>query len=703
MQTERNALITLGIVAVCALMCGAVIDAQHVSPSVASALNGPYGTDSFEYKYDAVRDDPVLKGYKTELWAHVWFSPDYLAMPASKSPILFLLHGNHGTCGTGESPRYDYDCSYTFSGQCPDGYVVVPNHMGYEYVANILASHGYIVVSINANRGITCNSGGMSDFGLNLARGRLVLRHIQLMSNVNNNIFRQGTPSDSKLSTFVGKINFDEVGMMGHSRGGEGVRAAASIYRRPDSPVPPMILDAINFKAIFEIGAVDGQTRVSLNAPGLAWVQLLPMCDGDVSDLQGMKPFDRMLVKGESSGEPKALYFVYGTNHNFYNTEWQTSDSTGCTNHRAVFGDVNPCPAQTNIGAIAMVSFFLNNVGSFPNPLLPGLYDTEFALPSMVTNFTRVDRGYMPSMVAGQYISLEDFSKASGQSSTGQTIDSEYFESYSHSSVPEAHYSAKAAAIRWSGATNARRPYLQVNFDSSAGAGLDLTAYNYINLRLARQEGNNYRTVTELTIRLVGPRGALSQPVTLSSELQSFDGPYGGPYNLHTILRTVQISFSRFQMDMTKIYGIRFDMNSNSGAIYISRISASFNDIVTTMKSNVFAESAQPWDGATSTPTTRVSTRVIDAQDNKFNVIESGHHMLLRFESTERFPVGDALLVLCVDGEEFYGARHPDGNTYVAEFSISKSKYEKIQFGDVAISHGKCASSKAMLWKFQTQ
>ena len=79
-------------------------------------------------------------------------------MPADLSggpfPLLVLLHGNHATCGHSSNPRIDDNLEYTFYGTCPPGYVVTPNHEGYGYLTDRLASWGYIVVSITANRGV---------------------------------------------------------------------------------------------------------------------------------------------------------------------------------------------------------------------------------------------------------------------------------------------------------------------------------------------------------------------------------------------------------------------------------------------------------------------------------------------------------------------------------------------------------------------
>ena len=71
--------------------------------------------------------------------------------------------------------------------------------------------------------------------------------------------------------------------------GGEGMRAALAQYRDAGSPWPARIVSPVNFDGLFEIGPVDGQTHRILNAPSLPWLVVLPGCDGDVSDLEGVK------------------------------------------------------------------------------------------------------------------------------------------------------------------------------------------------------------------------------------------------------------------------------------------------------------------------------------------------------------------------------------------------------------------------------
>src|SRR5215510_10941454 len=114
----------------------------------------------------------------TELWARVYRPTDLNNAPY---PVLIFLHGNHATCGRfeGAGPgRLDINIQYTFTGTCPPGFVVAPSHEGYAYFAERLASWGYIIVSIIGDtRGGVYPAVGV-DRGLNLRRGRLILRHL---------------------------------------------------------------------------------------------------------------------------------------------------------------------------------------------------------------------------------------------------------------------------------------------------------------------------------------------------------------------------------------------------------------------------------------------------------------------------------------------------------------------------------------------
>lgn len=373
---------------------------------------GPYQAETGEYRFPSQVNEDVMPDRETEIWARVFWAKDKTSgeVPANM-PIVVLLHGNHATCGRGENPRHDDDTSYTRSGSCPFGYKVTPNHEGYNYFAEELASYGYVVVSINANRGITAGYGVPGDGGLNLVRGHLVLKHLALWKQWAT---QGGQPEslNAGVNAFLNKINFSQVGLFGHSRGGEGVRAAYNLYNDTGSKWPARIPD-LKIKAIFEVGAVDGQTDRTLDANGVIWNQLIPVCDGDVSDYQGVRPFNRM-INGQlaAGGSQKSVYYVYGANHNFFNTEWQESDSYGCENHKALWDsskDDWKSEKQQEVGTKAIVPFFRANVGSDQNFLFNQLFNPLYKVFEDVTNITRIERDYIASQSLDAQIKFDDF------------------------------------------------------------------------------------------------------------------------------------------------------------------------------------------------------------------------------------------------------------------------------------------------------
>ena len=141
-------------------------------------------------------------------------------------PLLLFLHGRHGTCTYAS-------VQFLSPGACPNATVVEPidSYRGYDYLAENLASHGYAVASIDAN---TINDRDLAgDSGAN-ARGRLVLRTLDEFASVNATGAslpdQPGAPTvlpRAEVPQLKGRLDLSRTGIMGHSRGGEGVARAA--------------------------------------------------------------------------------------------------------------------------------------------------------------------------------------------------------------------------------------------------------------------------------------------------------------------------------------------------------------------------------------------------------------------------------------------------------------------------------------------
>jgi hypothetical protein len=668
-----------------------------------------------EYKLPARLDPDVTRSTLTELWASVT-RPTTL-VDGQRYPLLVFLHGNHATCGTGENPREDSDCSYTQDGVCPEGYVVVPSHRGYDYVTTELAARGFIVVSVNANRGINCGGGEEGDFGFNLARGRLLLQHMRYLADWNRG--SSATPESIGVS-LEGKLDFSEFGMMGHSRGGEGVRAAYEQYRDPQSPWPRRI-GAVNFRALFEIGPVDGQSSRVLNADGTAWTVLLPMCDGDVSDLQGVKPFDRMLgLVSEQRETPKSTYVAWGTNHNYFNSEWQQSDSFGCTDHRPLFSDgpgITGSAEQRQIGLRSLLTFFVANVGNGHNPVLNELFDPTSALESG----SRVDRGHTPSLRPNRGVTLEDFSGPTGVSARGTPMVAQNL-FLSHDSVPEHDFRLRGARIDWPATASGQSPspaetrYLELPF-SARPEGIDLSHYTHLEFRAGRGGADDLLAPSPLRVQLVNATGSLSEPLEASAYGMRLDGPVGGPYNTHVVLQTARLPLAAFAgASLPALRGVRFSFPDPHGALlYLASVRASLG---TASLSPVQADGGAGRLGASPLPPgvpgvdeAANASQVIPGaaaparrQRNVDGNVVVGWRALdprrvdIELSAGQAFQALDDQLVLQLGPVQTNQSRHPDGDLKRVVFTLEASDFLNVPDGERLLV--RYATGNAIEWDF---
>ena len=649
---------------------------------------------SFEYYIPGILDTDVAP-IPIDLWARVYIPSGY----SGRLPLVVLLHGNHATCGTdnGFGPaRRDDNIQYTLTGTCPDRYIVIPNHAGYDYLARPLATWGYIVVSINANRGVTAAPGELTDRGLNLRRGRLVLRHlkhlVQLDTSASNPLYQ--------------RIDFSHVGLMGHSRGGEGMRAAYEQYRAPGSPWPARIGAPIGFEALFEIGPVDGQTgpRTNpnrLNADGLAWTVLLPNCDGDVFNLQGVKPFDRMmLITNESPARFKATYTVWGTNHNFYNTEWQFSDSPGCLGQTRLFPRLLGSADQRAASSASFLAFMRGNVGPNSDPAFNQNFDPEFALPAVVSNVTRVDRGFTDSPSATITKVFDDFPTVPTNTYASHGVQ------FALGPVSQHDASQRAAAVSW---TNAGP---NVFFQSNAPLPVDLSAHRTLEFRVSRQchdlrchnAGPDAHNTTNFSVQLVTGAGQLSFPVQLKDYL-SLTGPVGSLTEFagtlaHPILMTARFPLSAFGgADLSQVRAVRFAFDdTRSDEIYIANIRASSAGAGTSF----VAPAALPTDDTPLAWDTGIDENAVSSMTviPSEAVLRNQPGVEITLNSNRPFLPAGEILVLRIGDQEFDISRYSDdGSTNQVTFVLTQSEFASLKQGDqISVQYGQGDNGNG--WRF---
>ena len=281
--------------------------ALSLAPSLAHAQPDEVGplavqVDAYDFGDDAF--DPVNLTDPVELRAAV-YSPEDLS--GGPFPLVMVMHGRHPTCYDPENPTGSPNDGSLLGGTsewpCQEGRIPIPSHEGYAFFAEQLASHGFIVVSVSAN-GISTFDNDSADAGAT-ARADLLNEHLLLWVEWSRG--GDGPFGDR----FVGSIDFERLGAMGHSRGGEGVAAWANA---DVSDGPPNFIDAVLMVAPTTFNRIAfGDVDVGV---------ILPYCDGDVFSLDGAHYFDDVRYLAKDDETQKVSITFAGANHNYFNTVW---------------------------------------------------------------------------------------------------------------------------------------------------------------------------------------------------------------------------------------------------------------------------------------------------------------------------------------------------------------------------------------------
>lgn len=204
-------------------------------------------------------------------------------------PLVLIVHGNHN--------MKDF------------------SDPGYGYLGELLASRGFILVSVDEN----FLNGGFG--GENDARGWMLLQHLKAWQGWN----------DSTGSPFQGKVDMNRIALMGHSRGGEAVAVAAAFNRLSHYPDDFNVKFDFNFniESVVAIAPVDGQYTPANRPTPVSNVNYLVFHgshDGDVTSFGGLKQYQRVQF---TDGKPrfKSAIWMYRANHGQWNTGWRNLDN----------------------------------------------------------------------------------------------------------------------------------------------------------------------------------------------------------------------------------------------------------------------------------------------------------------------------------------------------------------------------------------
>ena len=193
---------------------------------------------------------------------------------------------------------------------------------GYAYLAELLASRGFIVVSVDENFLNGSPVFGWPYHSETDARAWILLQHLRAWRSWNET---QGNP-------FYKKVDMENLGLIGHSLGGEAVAIAGAFNNLSHHPDDANVRFDFGFsiKAIIAIAPVDGVRKPADKPVALENVNYFTLHgshDADVERFLGDRQYNRVNFTDNRDWFKASLY-IYRANHGQFNTVWGRTDAS---------------------------------------------------------------------------------------------------------------------------------------------------------------------------------------------------------------------------------------------------------------------------------------------------------------------------------------------------------------------------------------
>ncbi len=565
-----------------------------------------YTEDDYDFGDQAIATSGI-GGVRSEMTGRI-----YLPTTGGARPTVVILHGRHTSCSNLVSPAPSNPNRWP----CVAGQIEVPSYKGYDALGQLLATHGYAVVSISANS-INANDNQLALDNGALARGRLTMDSLEMLKKANagspvsyfDAALNQTLTLDQALAStvpdssgpiptgtltaadLVGRFDLSNVGLMGHSRGGEGVVSAVTLNQALANP--------FGINSVLPLAPVDFGRMTVADTDMLV---ILPYCDGDVSNQQGQHFSDDSRYAFDDNAL-RSTVWVMGADHNFFNTIWtpglypySSSDDWSPTSTTAAVRNDTVCSTsvtgnqrlsaadQHQTGAVLMSDWFRLTLGDetdylpmFDGTVKPTLDSVPAADVRAIATAPVANRADINRLTVDGPAVTTTGASSSGvvcASTTGRTVGQ---------SLP---YCAAASTIRstsgmphWTPASFAPNvpasPMMRYLWTSTSGTSAgsmivrvpaparNATSYQTLSFNMAPDE--SVVTGTDLTVTVVDGAGATwSTLASAVNPLAVTRMPISGNPTLNKIvLQQVSIPVSSITgVDLTDIREIRF-----SGAV----------------------------------------------------------------------------------------------------------------------------------------
>jgi len=469
------------------------VEVDFIQSALDSGLLKPNPADAtkFQVKIEARLGYPAKSGSKT--------TPKAVHFPHSgkrKMPLLVILHGNAAAwlpTGTATAVTLPNGTS-AFKGALTS----VPNHEGYKYLQDHLAKQPEPVITLSISSNIANATGSLIDM-----RARIVNEAIkELKAEI------AADPSHFLKDA----IDFYNVGLMGHSRGGEAVIRAHELN---------LASPEYKAKAVLSLAPTDftGNTsasRVSVDNLDTSYLMIWGGLDGDVSGLRvagdraftgaGTRIYDRTKTH-------KALVFAPACTHNRFNnpvwrdqTEWQKKVG-GAPVLNLPANVASEARHEALIKEFASAFFDLTLNGNAAQQLL---FRGEVATTSGLDLMQQWDFG------SGKLL-VDDFENATANFGTRTLGTDMSIEDFTAIKVPagaaagsrdlHVNHNTKACILDVAAAALAPST-LSYDLTTAPGVGVDISAYQYLTIRLAQlrdptdQTSLNHLGEPDFTVRL---------------------------------------------------------------------------------------------------------------------------------------------------------------------------------------------------------
>ncbi|HEY2068934.1 MAG TPA: hypothetical protein VGG48_05220 [Rhizomicrobium sp.] len=254
----------------------------------------------------------------------------WMPQGAGPFPLVLIVHGNH------EMEKF--------------------SDPGYAYLGKLLASQGFIVVSVDENFLNFSLAEYADPFHLrmgdeNKARAWLLLEHLSLW---------RAWAADA-ANPLHGKVDMDRIALIGHSRGGEAVSTANAFNMLGAFPDDATVKFDFRFhiRAIAAIAPVDGQYQPRNRPTPMRdqnYFVIQGNMDGDLTSFMGSAQYERATISPGSDAFKASLY-VRGANHGQFNTDWGRNDFALPYKFLLDERTIMPGDAQRRIASVYLSAF----------------------------------------------------------------------------------------------------------------------------------------------------------------------------------------------------------------------------------------------------------------------------------------------------------------------------------------------------------